>query len=179
MKIKYNVCMLPLLIFLLLGGLFWRGLSLNPQKLPSAQLNQVLPVFELPSLKPEQLPLRSIQLRNQMSLLNIWASWCQACTEEQPFLLQLAEQGVPIYGINEKDDPHAALNWLHLWGNPYRQIGQDRYGHVAIELGVYGTPETFLIDAKGRIRYRHTGPLTPAIWQSIFIPRIQHLQEHA
>lgn len=166
----------PLLIFVLLAVFLWRGLSLDPHYLPSAQLNQSLPSFQLEPLHPDQGMLSSKLFKGQIVLLNVWASWCAACEEEQVFLLQLAREGVRIYGLDYKDVPERARQWLIDFGNPYQNIGQDKTGKIAIELGVYGAPETFLIDPKGMIRHRHTGVLTASVWQDEFLPRIHALE---
>jgi cytochrome c biogenesis protein CcmG/thiol:disulfide interchange protein DsbE len=107
--------------------------------------------------------------------LNVWASWCQTCSEEQAFLSTLTKQGVVIYGLNYKDGAKQAKRWLKRWGNPYVLIGVDPKGKAAIDLGVYGTPETFLIDKKGVIQYRHAGALNAQIWKDIFVPKIREL----
>lgn len=167
----YNkLYLIPLAVFILLCSFFWRGLSLNPHSLPAVNLNQPLPAFSVPSLTPKLTLDSTREFRGQMSLLNIWGSWCTACSEEHAFLLQLAQRGIKIYGLNEKDSKSTVLNWLQIWGNPYYMLGLDAKGLVAIDLGVYGTPETFLIDAHGIIRYRHIGPLTSEVWKTRFLP---------
>ncbi len=168
---------LPVAIFIVLALFLWRGLSGNPSALPSARVGQLLPEFDLPRLN-EQSGQRftSKDIQGRIALLNVWASWCDACTEEQVFLLKLARQGVAIYGLNYHDESATALQWLHTWGNPYLAIGFDEAGQVAINLGVYGTPETFLIDEKGVIRYRYAGVLDTSIWQREFLPRIAKLE---
>ncbi len=168
--------LIPLILFVLLVSFFWRGLSLDPQDLPSVQLGKQLPLFQLPVLGDQTAPFTPATMRGQVVILNIWASWCAACADEQVFLLQLAREGMPIYGINYKDNRHDALKWLSEWGNPYQMIGVDTSGRVAIDLGVYGAPETFLIDKEGTIRYRHAGALSAAVWQQAFVPRIQQLE---
>ena len=168
--------LLPFLIFSALVFFFWRGLSLDPRKLPSVQLGQSLPDFRLPSLADVNQSFTPASLRGQVSLLNVWASWCAACVDEQDFLMKLAAQGVPLYGLNYKDRPEEAKAWLREWGNPYRRIGSDTAGKVAIDLGVYGAPETFLVDAQGVIRFRHVGVLDEASWKRDFLPRIHQLR---
>ncbi|CDZ78920.1 Cytochrome c biogenesis protein CcmG [Legionella massiliensis] len=170
--------LIPLAIFTLLVFFFWRGLSLEPQKLPSVQLGKSLPDFQLPMLGDEK-HFTPQAMRGQVALLNVWASWCAACVEEQVFLMRLARESVPIYGLNYKDDTDNAARWLNEWGNPYQAIGEDKEGKVAIDLGVYGAPETFLIDKKGIIRYRHVGILDEETWKTEFLPRIQQLQGEA
>lgn len=168
--------MIPFLIFVVLTVFFLRGLSLDPHDLPLAQLNKPLPRFELPVLGAEHASMTSGAFRGHVTLLNVWASWCEACTEEQVFLLQLAREGVNIYGLNYKDKPKAARAWLLTWGNPYKMVGADVAGKVAIDLGVYGAPETFLIDKAGYVRYRHVGVLTKDIWARDFVERIKQLE---
>jgi cytochrome c biogenesis protein CcmG/thiol:disulfide interchange protein DsbE len=167
----------PIMFFGLLSFFLWRGLSLNPQELPSVQLGKTLPEFSLPQLHDPHSFLNSKQIRDQVILLNVWASWCTACIDEQVFLLQLAREGMPIYGLNYKDKTEDALHWLEQWGNPYQLVAQDREGKVAIDLGVYGTPETFVIDKHGVIRYRHAGIMTQELWQKEVNPLIKHLKE--
>lgn len=168
---------IPCALFGLLAFFFWRGLSLNPQDLPSVKLGQPLPLFELPALGQVNTRFTSQAMRGHVALLNVWASWCEACNQEQVFLLQLARQGVVIYGLNYKDSADDATHWLAEWGNPYKLIGADTRGQVAIDLGVYGAPETFLIDKAGVIQYRHAGILTSKVWQEAFVPRIAALEK--
>jgi len=171
--------LLPFVIFTLLVFFFWRGLSLDPKKLPSVQLGQALPDFRLPLLNDPGKDLTPANLRGRVALLNVWASWCAACVDEQGFLMKLAGQGVPLFGLNYKDDPEQARAWLTEWGNPYQMIGSDAAGKVAIDLGVYGAPETFLLDARGVIRFRHVGVLDDVSWTRDFLPRIRQLQEES
>ncbi len=171
---------IPLIVFVLLVIFLGRGLSLDPQHLPSAQLGKPLPQFRLPTLGgDEQTDLTPTVLHGQVALLNVWASWCAACTDEQFFLLQLAREGVAIYGLNYKDNIEDAKKWLAEWGNPYRLVGADLDGRVAIDLGVYGAPETFLVDKEGMIRYRHVGVLNAMIWQRDFLPLMKTLEQAA
>lgn len=168
---------IPIALFLLLSIFLWRGLSLNPHELPSVQLGKSLPQFNLPQLNNPDSFVSSSQLREQVVLLNVWASWCAACIEEQVFMLQLAREGVPIYGLNYKDESLDATRWLEQWGNPYKLIFQDRDGKVAIDLGVYGAPETFVIDKNGIIRYRHAGIMTQEVWVKEVSPLMKHLEQ--
>ncbi|CEG56368.1 DsbE family thiol:disulfide interchange protein [Legionella fallonii] len=169
----------PVVLFLLLSVFLWRGLSLDPHRLPSVQLGKTLPVFTLPQLQEPNSTFSSTQLRNQVALLNVWASWCAACVDEQVFMMQLAREGVPIYGLNYKDKPEDALRWLVQWGNPYKLIVQDREGKAAIDLGVYGAPETFVIDKKGIIRYRHVGIMNQEAWSKDISPLIKKLEQES
>lgn len=168
--------LLPFFIFSILLFLFWRGLSLDPKALPSVQVGKALPDFHLPALDKQSEELTPARLRGQISLLNVWASWCAACVDEQVFLMSLVGQGIPIYGLNYKDDPKNARAWLKEWGNPYQLIGSDKSGRVSIDLGVYGAPETFLVDAAGVIRFRHVGVLDEESWKNDFLPRIKSLR---
>lgn len=166
----------PILLFIVLIFFFWRGLSLDPQHLPSVQIGKAIPAFDLPQLQHPERSFSSSQLPSKVLLINVWASWCNACVEEQSVLTQLAKEGVLIYGINYKDRASDALRWLELWGNPYRLIGQDIQGKSAIDLGVYGAPETFVIDKKGIIRYRLAGIMTEALWLNEIRPLMRRLE---
>lgn len=168
---------IPIALFLLLSLFLWRGLSLDPHHLPSVHVGRQLPDFRIPELTDPNKVFTSSQLRNQVLLLNVWASWCEACVEEQAFMLQLARQGVPLYGLNYKDQPIDARNWLAQWGNPYNNIGQDTQGKIAIDLGVYGAPETFVIDKQGVIRYRHVGIMTAEVWEQTIAPLMHELEK--
>jgi cytochrome c biogenesis protein CcmG/thiol:disulfide interchange protein DsbE len=176
-KIGWRV--IPVALFLLLSFFLWRGLSLDPHHLPSVQLGKSLPRFALPQLQNPNEVFSSSQFNNQVVLLNVWASWCEACVEEQGFMLQLAREGVPLYGLNYKDKPADALQWLAQWGNPYKWIGQDTEGRVAIDLGVYGAPETFVIDKKGIIRYRHVGIMNQEVWVKDILPLMKELEQRS
>ncbi|MGQ3888654.1 DsbE family thiol:disulfide interchange protein [Legionella sp. CNM-1927-20] len=173
---KYVLRFLPLFLFVTLVIFLGRGLFLEPQKLPSVRLGQQLPDFKLPLLGIEDKTLTATDFKGEVSLLNVWASWCSACSEEQVFLLRLADIGVPIFGLNYKDNPKNAKKWLAEWGNPYKKVGSDAAGKAAIDLGVYGAPETFLVDANGIIRFRHVGVLNEEVWAKEFLPRIQQLK---
>ncbi|HAT6977181.1 TPA: DsbE family thiol:disulfide interchange protein [Legionella pneumophila] len=174
-KIGWRV--IPVAVFCLLCFFLWRGLSLDPHYLPSARIGKPLPDFSLPELQNSDSMFSAMNFHNQVVLLNVWASWCEACVEEQVFMLQLAREGVPIYGLNYKDKPEHARAWLAQWGNPYRLIGQDSEGKVAIDLGVYGAPETFVIDKKGIIRYRHVGIMNQKTWLNDILPLMRNLEK--
>ena len=162
--------MLPLVLFAGLAFFLWRGLSLDPKNIPSAQIGRALPHFSIPVLGENGKRIQSSELQGHYFLLNVWASWCSACVEEQVFLLKLSRKGIPIYGLNYKDDPEQAQQWLTEWGNPFQRVGVDRTGRVGIDLGVYGAPETFLIDEQGIIRFRHVGVLDAKSWNNEFLP---------
>lgn len=167
----------PVILFLILSIFLGRGLSLDPHRLPSAYIGRAMPEFTLPELQKPQLSFSSKQLRGTVVLLNVWASWCPACIEEQVFLMQLAQEGVLIYGLNYKDTRKNALAWLEQWGNPYQRTLQDTKGLVGIDLGVYGAPETFVVDKQGLIRYRHAGVLNQSVWLDEIQPLIKQLEQ--
>lgn len=167
----------PLVMFGVLFSFLWKGLSLDPHQLPATTIGKPLPSFDLPSLLgPDRTRFTSNMLEGQVSLLIVWASWCFACQTEQVFLFDLAQQGIVLYGLNYKDDPESAKHWLVEWGNPYKAIGADMEGKLAIDLGVYGAPETYLIDQRGVIQYRYPGILNAAVWQREFLPRLLTLK---
>jgi cytochrome c biogenesis protein CcmG/thiol:disulfide interchange protein DsbE len=169
---------IPFIFCLILFLFLWRGLQIDPRLLPSALINQPAPAFKLPTLENPQHYLTQKDLSGHITLLNIWASWCGACQIEHPFLMELARsQGIPIYAIDYKDQPADARQWLQKYGNPYRSIGVDAAGQTAINWGVYGTPETFVIDAQGIIRYKVIGALTPDVWHSEIAPLLLKLKK--
>jgi cytochrome c biogenesis protein CcmG/thiol:disulfide interchange protein DsbE len=168
---------LPLAIFLILVLFLWRGLQLDPHKLPSSLLDKPIPEFRLPDLMAPGKLLSKQQFMGQVTLVNIWATWCTACQREHAVLLDIARSGkVKLYALDYKDDLQAAQNWLAQYGNPYQAIGFDKKGLIAIDWGVYGTPETFLVDKQGIIRYKHIGVLTKQVWQDKLLPLVERLQ---
>jgi len=168
---------LPIILFMVICIFLWRGLSLDPHHLPSVQVGKSLPAFSLPELEYPGVLFQSSQVQGKVVLLNVWASWCSACVDEQVFLMQLAREGVSIYGLNYKDNSHDALQWLKQWGNPYKNILSDTQGKVAIDLGVYGAPETFIIDKSGVIRYRHAGIMNQELWLKEMLPLMNELEQ--
>ncbi len=170
----------PLLAFLVLLGFLGIGLTLNPRELPSPFIGKPAPAFSLPQLLSPQLAFSNRQMLGDVWLLNVWASWCVACRAEHPLLNQLAQSGaVRIVGLNYKDDAADAAAWLQRLGNPYAHIPFDRGGEVGIEYGVYGVPETYLIDPTGVIRFKQVGPLTPEMLEHSLAPLIQKLREES
>lgn len=168
---------LPLAIVLALAALLAAGLRRDPQALPSALVGQPAPPIDLPLLHAPQARLHAASLRGRVWLLNVWASWCAPCREELPVLAELsARDGVPLFGLNYKDRPEAALAWLRQHGNPYLGSAADVEGRVGMDWGVYGVPETFVIDREGRIRYRHLGPVTPEAWRERLLPLVRSLR---
>ncbi|MGH8278191.1 MAG: DsbE family thiol:disulfide interchange protein [Gammaproteobacteria bacterium] len=168
---------LPIVVLGILIAVFWRGLYLNPRILKSPLIDKPVPTFSLPELEHPQDPITQQALLGQVSLVNVWGSWCYACGEEQQTLMDFARQKVvPIYGWDYMDNRQSALAWLAQRGNPYTAVAFDPSGDAAMNWGVYGAPETFLIDQHGIIRYKYTGPLTPEIIAKDLLPRIQALR---
>ena len=159
-----------------LAAVFVRGLDLDPSLVPSPLIGKPVPKFDLPPVQGRQLGLSSANLLGQVSLVNVFASWCVACRQEHPFLMQLAaEKATPIHGLNYKDAPPDAAAWLDANGDPYTRTGADRDGRVAIDWGVYGVPETYVIDRDGRIAYKAIGPLNADIFHRTIQPVLQRL----
>ena len=170
-----NRFVLPLAAFALLLLVLIAGLRHAPEKgiIVSPLLGKQAPQFSLPGLLDDTSPLQAQTLRGHWSLLNVWGTWCQECRAEHETLLQIKRQGkVPIFGIDWKDDDTQARAWLSELGNPYERVGADREGRVAIDWGVYGAPESFLINPAGTVVYKHVGALTPQIWQQEFLSRL-------
>ncbi len=162
---------LPPVIFLALAGAFWFGLTReNPDELPSALAGRQAPALALPPLPGVDTPAPGEVSFDGIRLVNFWASWCGPCRAEHPFLERIAEAGVPIIGINYKDRPANAAAFLEELGNPYAAIGVDEAGRAGIDWGLYGVPETFVIDAEGTVLMRHPGPISPEIFEKRFRP---------
>ncbi len=169
---------LPLAIFFGLVWFLYRGLSLNPREVPSALLDKPVPQFTLPLLHEPEKMLSVADMKGQVWLLNVWGSWCISCQYEHPVLNGLSKQQVvPIIGFNWKDEPETAKAWLRKNGDPYTKSVADREGRVAIDLGVYGAPETFIIDKGGVIRLKHTGPISPSDLKNTIVPLIEKLKK--
>lgn len=167
----------PAAVFLGLATFFAVGLQRDPSIVPSALLDEPAPTFDLPALRDGSPGLASADLSGQASLVNVFASWCAPCRLEHPLLMRLAEDGtVPVYGLNYKDEAGDAIGWLEQLGDPYDRIGVDRDGRAAIEWGVYGVPETFVIDRNGTIRFKQVGPLTPKVLEETILPLVRRLQ---
>lgn len=155
---------LPAAILAVLVALFAIGLQRDPSKIPSPLIDKPAPAFELPTT--EGGTLAASQLKGPL-LVNFWASWCAPCLQEHPLLMELARSGVTVIGINYKDEPAAAEQWLARHGNPFKRVARDADGRAGLDWGVYGVPETFLLDADGVIRHKHIGPLTREAWDEI------------
>jgi len=168
---------LPLLAFAALAVWFAVGLARDPSVLPSALIDRPMPEFALPALPGTDAPALSDRtIRGRPALVNMFASWCLPCRAEHPLLMRLAREGrVAVYGIAYKDRAADASTWLRNLGNPYAAIGHDESGRVAIDWGVYGVPETYVVDAAGTIRYRHVGALTPELLELTIMPLLARL----
>ena len=168
--------LIPIGLFILLGVLLYFGLKLDPRKLPSPLEGKPLPAFSLTTLDKPNRSLSNADLRGRVVLINVWASWCVACKQEHPVLMAIArEKQVPLIGLNYKDKPEDALRVLATEGNPYEVSLVDANGRVGIDWGVYGVPETFVIDKQGIVRRRHVGPISTADWEQTLLPLIQKL----
>ena len=164
-RVKY---FLPLVIFFVLAGFLFRGLELDPTDMPSALIDKPMPAFSLPTLDGRQVD-ESV-FKGQVSLLNVWATWCISCRAEHPQLNALSAQGVVVVGLNYKDDTAQAIKWLKDLGDPYRLTVIDQSGRLGIDLGVFGAPETFIIDKRGMIRYKHVGVIDERVWKNTLQP---------
>lgn len=175
-KLSRFLYAIPLVCVALLSVLFWRGLHIDPHYMPSSMLNKPLPSFHLPTLVQKNASLSATDFKGHLSLLIVFASWCLSCQEEQPMLMQLSTmKTISLFGLNYKDNPTDARLFLSNFGNPFKKVGQDNSGDVGINLGVYGTPETFLIDQHGIIREKVIGGISKAIWQHKLLPIINQL----
>ncbi len=173
----WTTAVIPLIVFLLLVGVLAIGLTRDPGKVPSPLIGKSVPEFSLPPVKGRTLGLSSADLRGEVSIVNVFASWCVACREEHPLLMQLKQSGfVPIHGLNYKDRPDDAARWLDEMGDPYVRTGADLDGRVGIDWGVYGVPETFVIDREGRIVYKQIGPIIPEVLNEELRPLIERLR---
>ena len=170
---KYIV---PLVLFVVLGLLLAYGLRLDPHKIPSPLIGKSLPAFSLATVADPARKVSRDDLLGRVYLLNVWASWCVACRQEHPFLNELtSRKAVTIIGLNYKDRREDALQWIGKLGNPYELSLSDQDGRLGIDLGVYGVPETFVIDKQGVIRYKQIGPLTPEDWEQKLAPLIKEI----
>ncbi|SIS47164.1 DsbE family thiol:disulfide interchange protein [Neptunomonas antarctica] len=159
---------IPLIIFLVIGALFWQGLKLNPTDLPSALIDKPVPDFSLPALQDDARAITQDDLKGEPALLNVWATWCPTCKQEHAQLNKIArEENVVIYGINYKDERAAATEWLRRYRNPYVLNVFDKDGTLGLDLGVYGAPETYVLDAQGVIRYKHVGAVNEKVWAEL------------
>jgi cytochrome c biogenesis protein CcmG/thiol:disulfide interchange protein DsbE len=168
---------LPLVIFLVIVGFLAIGLRLDPREVPSPFIGKGAPAFTVPQLHKPEATISPADLKGQVWLLNVWASWCVSCRAEHEVVTRLARTGeVPIVGLNYKDERDAALGWLRRLGDPYKVSAVDANGDVGIDWGVYGVPETFVIDREGVVRHKHIGPLTDQAVQETILPLVRKLK---
>lgn len=167
----------PLVFFLVMAGVLGYGLWRGHPSQARVDATRPLPAFELQPLQPGAPGLARSDLIGQVSMINVFASWCPSCAEEQPMLMRLSAAGAaPIYGVAWLDPPEKTTAWLAEHGNPFRRIGEDSSGRLGIDLGVTGAPETFIVDKQGRIRYRQIGPIDDQTWSAVLQPLIARLQ---
>lgn len=167
----------PLALAVTLGVVLYFGLGQDPSKLDSALVGKTVPAFQLPLLEAPEKEVGPEALKGRVRLLNVWGTWCAACKVEHPHLNELAESGVPIVGLNYKDERDSALAWLEERGNPYEKVLFDPEGELGFDLGVYGAPETYLIDANGVVRHRHVGVVDEEVWESDFKPLYEEYRD--
>ena len=171
--------LLPLAGFLVLAGFLYKGLFLDPRDIGSTMIGKPLPAFSLPSLEDPARSLSAEDFKGRPALLNVWATWCPTCKAEHEMLNRLAAQGVLVYGVNYKDNGDAARQWLDKLGNPYRANVEDPQGSLGINLGVYGAPETFLLDKDGIVRNKHVGAIDERVWREQLAPLYRELLDEA
>ena len=170
--------LVPLAIALVIGGFLFAGLNLQPKEIPSVLIGKAVPEFELPPLPGRPKGLKTADLNGEVSLVNVFASWCVSCRAEHPLFMKLQASGVvPVHGLNYKDEGSAAMGWLRRHGDPYDRVGADLKGRVGIDWGVYGVPETFLVNAEGRIVCKHIGPIMQRDLDDKLLPAINALRE--
>lgn len=176
---KKLIYLAPVLVLAAMAVMFTVGLGRDPKTIPSVLIDRPVPAFSLDALPGRERALSSADLKGQVSLVNIFGSWCVACIAEHPILVRIAESGaVPIHGIAWREkDPADAMRWLNRHGDPYDRVGHDADSRVAIDFGVTGAPETFVVDAQGVIRYKHIGPVTPDVWDNTLLPMIEQLRK--
>ena len=171
---------LPLIVFAVLAAMLAWGLTRNAQDIPSVLIGKSVPDFSLPPVQGRTLGLSDGDLEGEVSLVNVFASWCTACRDEHPLFMRLATDGVvPLHGLNYKDRPDDAAGWLDSLGDPYTRTGADLSGRVGIDWGVYGGPETFVVGADGRIAYKHIGAVTQKALAEKTMPLVERLRAEA
>jgi cytochrome c biogenesis protein CcmG, thiol:disulfide interchange protein DsbE len=172
--------LLPLAVFIGLVIIFIYGLQHDPRHVPSPLIDKPAPTFNLPTLHTPEVNIHLDDLKGRVSLINVWASWCVACRTEHPLLVEASNRNeLNLYGLNYKDNRSDALQWLKQLGNPYIESAFDQAGTTGIDYGVYGVPETFVLDKNGIIRYKHIGPITKEDLDKTILPLIKQLRESA
>jgi cytochrome c biogenesis protein CcmG/thiol:disulfide interchange protein DsbE len=170
--------LLPLVLFIGLVAFLLVGLHRDPHEVPSPLINKPAPDFKLSQLREPNKTFSPHEMRGKVWILNFWGTWCVACREEHPLLLEYSKTGaVPIYGVDYKDDRAAAMQMLAEEGNPYTMTVSDPDGRISIDYGVYGAPESYLIDRNGVIRFKQIGPITEEVWQKEILPRAKQLNQ--
>ena len=168
---------LPLIVFLVIAGFLAIGLRLDPREVPSPFIGKPAPAFTLPQLHKPDATISPADMKGQVWLLNVWSSWCTSCRAEHEVVTRLASTGeVPVVGLNYKDERDAALGWLRRLGDPYKASAVDAQGDVGIDWGVYGVPETFVIDQQGVVRHKHIGPITEKSVSETILPLVRKLK---
>jgi cytochrome c biogenesis protein CcmG/thiol:disulfide interchange protein DsbE len=168
--------LIPLAVFAVLAGFLAVGLNLNPREVPSPLVGKPAPAFTQPRLEAPEARVAHSELQGRVWVLNVWASWCVPCLAEHPLVTELArDSGVAVVGLNYKDKAEDATRWLARHGNPYTMVLTDRDGAVGIDYGVYGVPETFVVDRAGVIRHKHIGPITPQALRDEILPLVRRL----
>jgi cytochrome c biogenesis protein CcmG/thiol:disulfide interchange protein DsbE len=176
---KRIIFLLPLVIAIVMGIVFYNSIGKDPTLLQSALLNKPLPAFKLPTVKDEKKIITEQDIRGKVVLINVWATWCPTCRAEHGFLLKLKRDGVPIIGIDYKDERDAALKWLKGLGDPYQYVIFDKEGTLGFNMGVYGAPETYVIDKQGVIRHRQVGEVNEQVWTKTIKPLMDKLNKES
>lgn len=175
---RISLAILPVIIMVALGAAFVVGLGRDPQQLPSTMIDRPLPDFDLPPVRPNESRFVRADLAGEVAMINVFGSWCAACRIEHPTLMRLKATGAAkIYGVDWKDTPEDGAEWLDRFGDPYLKVGLDHDSRLAIDLGVTGAPETFIVDKTGRIRYKQVGPITDDVWRDTIEPIISALEK--
>ncbi|MDN5849795.1 MAG: DsbE family thiol:disulfide interchange protein [Nitrococcus sp.] len=173
---KRTLLFLPLILFGAMALMLGLGLTSDPSQVESPLVGKPAPEFQVPGLRNPGSSVQLSDFEGEVALINVWASWCTTCRQEHPYLMALSENGVPIYGIDYKDERSKAISWLERYGSPYQAVGFDRKGEVGMDWGVYGVPETYVIDRNGVIRYKHTGAITARSLNETLQPLIAKLR---
>lgn len=173
MKLK---ALIPFLLFIVLVGFLGKGLFLNPREVPSPLVGKPAPAFTAPVLGDASKTFSNADMKGKVWMLNMWASWCAACRDEHPLLVEMLDHGIPLYGLAYKDVEEDALAVLKQMGDPYIITADDKDGRIGIDYGVYGVPETYIIDKAGIIRYKQIGPITPSDLRDKILPLLEKLE---
>lgn len=178
MTMRIGLAHLPVIVMAAIGAAFAVGLGRDPHQLPSMMIDRPLPQFDLPALRNNGTTFAATDLAGEVSMINVFGSWCGACRVEHPTLMRLHATGAAkIYGVDWKDTQEGGAAWLDAYGDPYLKVGRDHDSRLAIDLGVTGAPETFIVDKTGRIRYKQIGPITDDVWQDTIAPIIAALEQ--